>query len=176
MRTSCRSRRPVRGVARGRESARAAGLTLIETLVVLTLLTLLASSLLPSLSYVLDRAGERDIEERLLGSWKTARALALARNVPAIWRIRQADERVIVSVWPLDEQSPSREYTFSRCIVGIDGGAAAMAPQCWQVIVPAHGLTDSLELRMTRDGKEIRIVLPGIIDEFTDKVATDDGA
>jgi len=158
---------------------RGTGLTLVETLVVLALLTLLASSLLPSFSYVLTRAHERDVEEKLLDSWKAARVLAQARNQPAVWRIRQAKDGVLVSVQPMDRELPSRDYPLGRCSVAMVVGArsAAAEPQCWQVIVPPHGLTDSLELNMTFDGREVRTVLPGVIDEAVDHGAKrDDGA
>lgn len=153
------------GAARRRRYSRAAaGLTLIEMLVVLALLGLLASSLLPSLSYVLDRTRERDIEKGLLGSWKLARALSLARNEPAVWEVRQTDEGMMVSVAAGDGALAVRELRFDGCKVQVEAGPAPREPQVWEVIVPPHGLTESIELRITRDGKPVKVILPGIID------------
>lgn len=142
------------------------GLTLIELLVVLVILGLLATALLPSVHGVMSRAQWRDVQERLLGSWKLARALALAANQPMLWKIHRMNEQSLVTI---QSAGPSdlepRTLILGRCNVEMEEGPAPEEPGFWQVVVPPHGLTDSITLRITRDDDVILITLPGIIEQ-----------
>src|SRR5437773_12233951 len=86
------------GGCSGRHHHRHSGFTLIEILIVLAILGLLASAAVPSVSYTLERGRTHDVEQRLRSSWELARAMALAENQPVLWKMRQHDGRVTVTV------------------------------------------------------------------------------
>jgi hypothetical protein len=113
---------------------------------------------------MLRRGHERDVQQRMLESWRLARVMAQAQNEPYLWTLRQNPADVVVSLDPVLSGTPSRTFRFDNCRVEIAASSIPSQSGVWQVLIAPHGVSTSLKLRVLRESDEFNVVLPGVVD------------
>lgn len=138
---------------------------MLEVLVVVSVLAGLAGALVPHVAGLLEQARKQDVTGRFAGSWRLARAWALARQRPVRWQIVAQESGVVLQITEGSgpEAAAWRQRLPEWHVTGVTG-AAQEAAERWGVVVGPEGLTESVVVDLTGPGQSCQVVLAGALE------------
>lgn len=127
------------------------GMTLTECLVAVTILGILAMAVVPSVGLLNKITAQRDVRQRVMGSWQMAMALASARQQPVIWQFKNlSNHQTQISL--LSHQREDLWQIQLDVALGIDSQEIE-SKAVFERTVSSHGMTDPFVIRWQQDSQ-----------------------
>lgn len=145
----------------------AAGLTLTEVLVVITLMGLLVGGITPYVPGLMAKAQSQDVQSRLFESWRMARAYALAAQRPVLWELKPEGTGLKILICQSRTRAESLwSMHLPDCrLKQVIGAAKGEVADTWLVVVAPHGVTDDVTVELTQAEHSQTVALPGLLDQ-----------